>query len=347
MRSTRTVAIVVSLTLVAAGVAGVASAQAETGPIPIDSCRTIADDGRYVLTTDIENSSQKVCIHIISSDVVFDGQGHTIESGNTTESVGIKVNNSLTTLSNVTVRNVSTTGWTAGIFYLGVENATLRNVNASANRRHGILLRAVDNIRLVNVTAVGNGNWSLYAVGNATNITGIHFEVGSATISFTASNVALTGIENPPAGPWNRTTIGQYVGVASTDQNTSLRLAVSYTQRNVTNANVTERTLRLWVFDGTGNWTKPSTVNYVNIERNRVVAKVERFQNASVVAPAGIVQTPTPTPTPTPTATPTPDRADATPTATTSSGNGPGFGIALALASLLAVALVVFGRDVR
>ncbi|HET7324027.1 MAG TPA: copper-binding protein, partial [Halococcus sp.] len=161
--------VVLSLALCVTGIAGgggVVSAQTGTGSIPINSCRTIADDGRYVLTTDIENSSRNVCIQILSSDVVFDGQGHTIEGANATESVGIKVNNSLTTLSNVTVTNVSTTGWTAGVFYLDVNNASLKNVNASANDRHGILLRAANDIRLTNVTAVGNGRWSLYAIGN-------------------------------------------------------------------------------------------------------------------------------------------------------------------------------------
>jgi PGF-CTERM protein len=342
MGSGRTVGVwVVALLLVTAGVTGTAGAQAGSAPIPIDSCRTIADEGQYVLTSDIQNSNQTVCIQILSSDVVFDGQGHTIDSGpNTTESVGVKINNSLTGLSNVTVTNVSTTDWTAGIYYLDATNGTIRNVNASANRRHGILLRAASNTRLVNVTAVNNGRWSLYAAANTTNITGIGFETRSSNVSFTASDVALTGIGAPPAGPKNRTTIGKYLGVASTSPNASLRLTVHYTDQNVTR-NLTERTLRMWTTNGSGNWTKPSGVNYVNIERNRVVANTSAPQNTSVFAPAGVVETPTPTPTATAAAT---DTAPPTETNTTTSSNGPGFGIALALVSLLAAALAVLRR---
>lgn len=338
MSHRRTVGIVVFALVVAAvaGVAGTASAQ--SGAIPIDSCRTIADDGRYVLTSDIENSTRKVCIQILSSDVVFNGQGHTIDSGNTTESVGIKVNNSLTTISNVTIRNVSTTGWTAGIFYLDATNGTIENVNASENRRHGILLRAASDTRLRNVTAVGNGRWSLYLFGNTTNVTGRNVEIGSATVSFTASDVALTGIGSPGSPP-NRTTIGQYVGAASTSQNASLRLAVNYTRQNITSSDVIEQTLRIWAYDGT--WDKPSGVNFVNVERNRVVANVQGLQNASVFAPAGR----TPTPTPTPTATPEPTDTETSTATETSSGDGPGFGIALALVALLTASFLVLRRD--
>ncbi|WP_435078070.1 PGF-CTERM sorting domain-containing protein [Halococcus sp. AFM35] len=335
MTAGRTVGVcVVVFALVAAGVAGTAGAQ--SAPTPIDSCRTIADDGEYVLTSDIENSSQSTCVQILSSDVVFDGGGHTIDGANASESVGVKVNNSLTSLSNVTVRNVSTTGWTTGVLYRDVQNGTIENVNASANRRHGIRLRAASNTRLENVTAVENGRWSLYTVGNTTNVVGERFTTRSAgNVSFRASDVALTGVGPVPGGLENRSTVGQRLGAAGTSPNSSLRLGIGYDDRNVTRANVTENSLRMWRFDG--NWSKPSGVNFVNIKRNRVVAEVQEVDNASVFAPAGNVETPTPTPTPTATTT----EAAAN---TTSSSEGPGFGIALALVALLASALALLRR---
>jgi PGF-CTERM protein len=333
----RTVGIcVVVLALAVAGVAGTASAQ--SAPTPIDSCRTIADDGEYVLTADIQNSSRSTCIQILSSDVTFDGGGHTIEGANASESVGVKVNNSLTGLSNVTVKNVSTTGWTAGVFYLDARNGTVENVNASANRRHGVLLRAASDTRIENVTASENGRWSLYAVGNTTNVTGTAFTTRSAeNVSFRASNVALTGTGPPPGGLENRSTVGQHLGAVGTSPNGSLRLGIGYDDANVTDANVTESTLRMWRFDR--NWSQPSGVNFVNVERNRVVAEAP-VTNASVFAPAGVVETPTPTPTPTATATAT----EAANTTTTSSDDGPGFGIALALVAVLASALALLRR---
>jgi PGF-CTERM protein len=332
MTAGRTVGVcVVVLVLAAAGVAGTAGAQ--SAPTPIDSCRTIADDGQYVLTSDIENSSRSTCVQILSSDVVFDGGGHTIEGANASESVGVKVNNSLTSLSNVTVRNVSTTGWTAGVYYLDVQNGSIENVNASANRRHGVLLRAASDTRLENVTATENGRWSLYAVGNTTNVTGEEFATRSAgNVSFRASDVALTGVGPAPGGLGDRSTIGQRIGAAGTSGNGSLRLGIGYDDRNVTEANVTESSLRMWRFED--DWSKPSGVNFVNIERNRVVAEVQSVDNASVFAPAGNVETPTPTPTPTATATDTAAN-------TTTSSDGPGFGIVLALVAVLASALAL------
>ena len=337
MTAGRTVGVcVVVLALLAAGVAGTAGAQ--SAPTPIDSCRTIADDGQYVLTSDIENSSGSTCVQILSSDVVFDGGGHTIEGANANESVGVKVNNSLTSLSNVTVRNVTTTGWTAGVYYRDAQNGSIENVNASANRRHGVLLRAASDTRVENVTAVGNGRWSLYAVGNTTDVVGTKFATRSTdNASFRASDVALTGVGPSPGGLENRSTVGQRIGAAGTGANSSLRLGVGYDDRNVTAANVTESSLRMWRFEG--NWSKLSGVNFVNVKRNRVVAEVQGVDNASVFAPAGDVETPTPTPTPTATATET-----AANTTTTSSDDGPGFGVALALVAVLASALALLRR---
>ncbi|EMA51491.1 PGF-CTERM sorting domain-containing protein [Halococcus thailandensis] len=335
MTAGRTVGVcVVVFALLAAGVAGTASAQ--SAPTPIDSCRTIADDGEYVLTADIANSSQSTCVQILSSDVTFDGGGHTIGGANANGSVGVKVNNSLTSLSNVTVRNVSTTGWTTGVQYLDVANGSIEDVDASGNDRHGIRLRAASDARVENVTATDNDRWSLYAVGNTT-VTGTGFATGSTdNASFTASDVALTGVGSPPGGLDNRSTVGQRLGAVATSDNSSLRLGIGYDEANVTRANVTENSLRMWRFEG--NWSQPDGVNFVNIEQDRVVAEAEDIDNASVLAPVGDVQTPTPTPTPTATAT----EAAAN---TTSSSNGPGFGIGLALVAVLASAFVLLRRN--
>ncbi|GAA0469221.1 PGF-CTERM sorting domain-containing protein [Halococcus dombrowskii] len=335
MTAGRTVGVcVVVFALLAAGVAGTASAQ--SAPTPIDSCRTIADDGEYVLTADIANSSQSTCVQILSSDVTFDGGGHMIGGANANNSVGVKVNNSLTSLSNVTVRNVSTTGWTTGVQYLDVANGSIEDVTASGNDRHGIRLRAASDARVENVTAIDNGRWSLYTVGNTT-VTGSGFATGSTdNASFTASDVALTGVGSPPGGLDNRSTVGQRLGAVATSGNSSLRLGIGYDEANVTRANVTENSLRMWRFEG--NWSQPDGVNFVNIEQDRVVAEAGNIDNASVLAPVGDVETPTPTPTPTATATETAAN-------TTSSSNGPGFGVGLALVAVLASAFVLLRRN--
>lgn len=343
MGPSRYAGVVCVLTLCVAALAvGIAPASAQSAPTPINSCRTIADDGRYVLTENIENDDRQVCIQILSSDVVFDGGGHTIEGESANESVGVKVNNSLTTLSNVTVRNVSTTGWTAGAYYLDANDGTIQNVNASANERHGILLRASSNTRLENVTAMDNGRWSLYSVGNATNTTARGFETGTSNISFRASDVALTAIRSPPGDPPNRTTVGGHVGISSAGPNASLRLGMNYTDGSVAGANVTESTLRMWAYDGT--WSQPSGVNFVNIRQNRVVAGVPKFSNASVFAPAGVTETPTQS---TSTSAPSGEGTNATGGQTanaTSSDDGPGLGVVAALVALFASAFLALRR---
>lgn len=50
------------------------------GVTEISQCTTIDEPGRYVLTSDITDSGARHCIRIIASDVVFDGQGHTLDA---------------------------------------------------------------------------------------------------------------------------------------------------------------------------------------------------------------------------------------------------------------------------
>ena len=380
-------AVVICLLLVASvaavAVVGPASGQADDGPVRVDSCRTIADDGRYVLTENITNSSADACIRIISGDVIFAGRGHVVDAGpnasqsgpNATGSVGIRVTNPLTTIANVTVRDVTTTDWSSGVVYRDANDGLVRQVNASANARHGIALQGSSDTRILNVTAVDNGRWSLFAAANATDVRGTNLTTRSGTVSFAASDVALTGVSNPPLGTPNRTNVGQFVGAVATGPNASLRLVVPYTDRAVTRANITEETLRLWAYDLT--WDQVPDSNAVNTSRNRVVATVRASENASVLAPLGETETPTPTPTPTPTATPTPtptatasptptDTTTASPTeaatstvgeagetsvangTTTGSGNsgafGPGFGVSAAVAALLGTAVLALRR---
>ncbi|EMA39248.1 periplasmic copper-binding protein [Halococcus hamelinensis 100A6] len=328
-----------------AGVGGLASAQSTNDTTTIDSCRTIANDGEYALTADIEDSNRTVCVQILSDDVVFDGNGHTIDGVNASESVGVKVNNSLTGLSNVTVRNVTTTGWTAGVYYQGVANGSLEAVNASANARNGVLLRDAPETELRNVTAVDNDRWSLYTI-NSSGVSAERFETSTSTLSFVATDAALTGVESVPGGLPNRTAIDQHVGMAGTGQNATIRLTVGYDDASVADANVTENSLRLWGYDR--NWSQVPGVNYVNTDRNVVIANVSALGNTSTFAPAGQTTTPTPTATRTATATATdgPGAAATGGTAeTTTSDDGPGFGLVVAVVALLATALIARRRD--
>lgn len=93
----------------------------------VTGCTTIDSPGIYTVTTDINNSSEANCIVISASDVVFDGQGHTIDGTSSGGSVGINVTVS-PGLSNVTVREVTVTDWEYGVWYAGVSDSRIENV---------------------------------------------------------------------------------------------------------------------------------------------------------------------------------------------------------------------------
>ncbi|PSP73025.1 hypothetical protein BRC86_10640 [Halobacteriales archaeon QS_3_64_16] len=124
-------ALLVVLATAAVGVGtGVAGAQASgSGPTPIEGCGTIDEPGRYVLTTNVTNTSADPCIAITASDVVFDGGGHTL-AGNKSN-YGIRVDNGDGPQSNVTVRNIAVDRWVRGISFMNATGGTVENTTAT------------------------------------------------------------------------------------------------------------------------------------------------------------------------------------------------------------------------
>jgi len=104
----------------------------------ISSCDTISNSGLFELQSDINNSPLGSCINITTNDVIFDGMGHTIEGDGQDFDVGINVTGS-STLSNVTVRNVTVTAWGDGVEYDDVSGGLITNVNATSNELSGIV----------------------------------------------------------------------------------------------------------------------------------------------------------------------------------------------------------------
>jgi PGF-pre-PGF domain-containing protein len=172
----------VVLSLVGTGTA------AATNVTEIDSCTSIDTSGTYVLNTSltglltgslVDSSS---CIEITASDVVFDGGGHTVGGSNATGTIGINVTSAGGTPSNVTVANVTTTGWQYGVEYNGTTNGTVLAVNASENAETGINLTSAPGTAVWNVTANGNGDTSGHGV-----------VVGPSSPNATVGNVTATG----------------------------------------------------------------------------------------------------------------------------------------------------------
>jgi parallel beta-helix repeat protein len=115
----------------------------------VSSCLTIGFQGTYVFNQSFSGSGN--CITIISSDVVLDGAGFTLEgtgSGN-----GVYVWEFGTTFTNVTVRNLVVTDWSNGIWYRGSQDGRIENNNASSNFRGIQLSDSSNNNILTNNTA--------------------------------------------------------------------------------------------------------------------------------------------------------------------------------------------------
>ena len=108
-------------------------ARADT-PVPIDSCTTITRSGSYVLARDLR--SDGACVRIRASNVILDGQGHTIEAFDpqARRGHGIDIRPRLGgQLSNVTVRDVTVRGFRNGIAVQDTRASTIRRVTATGN----------------------------------------------------------------------------------------------------------------------------------------------------------------------------------------------------------------------
>ncbi|RXK51765.1 right-handed parallel beta-helix repeat-containing protein [Halorientalis pallida] len=150
----------VALALLPAGTAAQAT--------PVDSCRTIEDAGRYTLAGNLSANASDPCLRITTSDVTLDGRENAVV-GSDTDAAGVLVEPTNDgTLRNVTVSNLTTTGWEAGLAYRGgVATGAVRNVTAADNR-DGIVIdprfrfqAASGTISLIDNTAVGNERWGV------------------------------------------------------------------------------------------------------------------------------------------------------------------------------------------
>ncbi len=112
----------------------------------VTSCRVISSPGEYVLTADIINSTYSTCIEITSSDVIFNGNGYTMDGVDGTNTYGVYVYNLDVSLTNVTVENLNITDWRSGIHYNNAKNGRIKNNNVSSN--------------FIGIYLIGNSNYN-------------------------------------------------------------------------------------------------------------------------------------------------------------------------------------------
>ena len=134
------VRITIMIMLLVGGVEAIDSTEPPLNDNNISDCTYINLPGEYILTQDIITDSFS-CINICSGDVIFDGAGYTIYGIGQEYSRGVSLPgaNCSMGVQQVTVKNLTVTGWGKGISVVGSSSITLNNNNVS-NNKYGIYL---------------------------------------------------------------------------------------------------------------------------------------------------------------------------------------------------------------
>lgn len=164
----------------------------------IESCTEINESGHYELAADLNGTQDGPCITITASDVVFDGNGHTID----TLGIGVRVKGT-GTLTNVTVSNLriegglaSSTG-TRGIEFNNVSDATVANYTFDGGFRGVYVENSSDVIvRDVDATGAESGHGSSHSGvlamnSNNVRITDSEFRTFNYAIAVNGQNITV------------------------------------------------------------------------------------------------------------------------------------------------------------
>ena len=165
------VGITIMIMLLVGGVEAIDSTEPTLNVHNISDCTYINLPGEYILTQDIITDSFS-CINICSGDVIFDGAGHTIYGIDQEYSRGVSlpgVNCSIMGVQQVTVKNLTVTGWGKGISVVGSSSITLNNNNVS-NNYYGIYLSDSNYNTLSSNNVSNNYNYGIYLYESSSNI---------------------------------------------------------------------------------------------------------------------------------------------------------------------------------
>lgn len=228
---------------------------------PVDSCTLIDEPGRYVLRANVTDSERDVCLRIAASDVTVEGNGHAVDGVGAFGSAGVLARPADGgRLSNVTVRNVTASGWDDAIRFVAVDggridgttvtdsrvgvsirdvrDASATDVTARGNALHGIsVLESGRNLTLADNAVIGNDVYGVHLVGSGVrqgtlvNNVARHNEFGFAL--FGARNLSLVGnraVDNRIAGVYlsaardvelrRNRASGQFYGIYLADRST-------------------------------------------------------------------------------------------------------------------------------
>jgi len=179
------------LRILVSTLAVMSQAATTSAAVDISACTTISAPGEYRLIQDLQlppppnpNSTfPNDCIGIVSSDVVLDGAGFTINGSQRPGVYAYNVTTYTSGLTNVTVKNLIITNLIFGIEFSYVSNGSIIN-NTMRSTQYGLLLQGSDNISITdnNVSL----NWFGVDIENSNNshITGNRVTSSSYGIIF-------------------------------------------------------------------------------------------------------------------------------------------------------------------
>jgi parallel beta-helix repeat protein len=206
---------IMALVLVIGGVAGAVT--------PIGSCGTISSPGEYILTQNIVNFSNGTCIAITSNDVVFNGANYVIDGVTKNYTYGVYVNNKLTTINNVTLKNLKVTDWNYGIYFLNAKKGNITNsiVSLNGNESNSIVINGtrsfpskgihLDNSNDISITdnIVNSNNQSGISLSQSSNNSILRNDIDSNSFS----GVMLTIESSNNTIEKNRVSNHSYIGI--------------------------------------------------------------------------------------------------------------------------------------
>ena len=151
-----------------------ASAGTASAAHSITSCADdVSSSGLHTVDSNINDGAASSCIDINASDVVLEGNDHSIDGlDDDATSIGVNVTGS-TTLNNVTVRNLTVANWGQGVEYEDAVDGEITDIVATGNN-DGVRLDDSSNgndVTANNLSGNNNRGMSLRTSSNSNSIT--------------------------------------------------------------------------------------------------------------------------------------------------------------------------------
>lgn len=225
---------------------------------------SITSPGYYILDTDCSDVTWSYAIRIGASDVVLDGNGHTLDGIDTTNTYGVMAEN----VDNITIKSLTLTDWGKGISWNHVNNGHIEVCTASSNNQYGILLLSSSNNILTSNTANSNNEAGIYISGSGTNT------LTSNTVSSnnrygiylsSSSNNTLTGniISNNQYGIWiSGSGTNTFTGNTVSSNNLYGIYLLSSSNNHLYLNDLSNNPHNIYVLTSTNTWHSPTPLTY-------------------------------------------------------------------------------------